>query len=95
MTRFNRLDYLLTPGQGLLVVLFWAGLLAHNSVNAQTPSAGRPMELPAYIDSNGDTVPVAFLPHIEVRDRRIFRSAADKKRFDRLYWNVMKVYPLA
>jgi hypothetical protein len=95
MTRFNRLDYLLTPGQGLLVVLFWVGLLTHKSVNAQTPSAGRPMELPAYIDSNGDTVPVAFLPHIEVRDRRIFRSAADKKRFDRLYWNVMKVYPLA
>ena len=53
------------------------------------------MELPAYIDSNGDTVPVAFLPHVDVRDKRVFRSAADKKRFDRLYWNVMKVYPLA
>lgn len=62
MTRFNRLDYHLTPGQGLLVVLFWAGLLAHKSVNAQTPSAGRPMELPAYIDSNGEPCPLLFCP---------------------------------
>ncbi|MEY2824779.1 MAG: hypothetical protein RLZ64_1317, partial [Pseudomonadota bacterium] len=37
----------------------------------------------------------AFLPHVEVRDRRIFRSAAERIRFDRLYWNVVKVYPLA
>jgi len=63
--------------------------------NAQSPGTPVPMELPAYIDENGDTIPVAFLPHVEVRDRRIFRSAAERKRFDRLYWNVVKVYPLA
>lgn len=62
---------------------------------AQSPESPRSMELPAYIDENGDTIPFVFLPHVEVKDRRIFRSAADRKRFDRLYWNVVKVYPLA
>lgn len=77
-----------------LALVLWMGTV--EAVWAQSPETPRPpMELPAFIDENGDTVGVAFLPHVEVRDRRIFRSAADKKRFDRLYWNVVKVYPLA
>jgi len=95
MNRFYRLVTLLTHGQTVFTLWLWGGFWLCKPVLAQSPTPGRPMELPAYIDSNGDTVPVAFLPHVEVRDRRIFRSAADKKRFDRLYWNVMKVYPLA
>jgi hypothetical protein len=77
--------------------IVWTGLLLGlaGTVQAQSPGFPVPMELPAYIDEDGDTVPVAFLPHVEVRDRRIFRSAAERKRFDRLYWNVVKVYPLA
>lgn len=77
---------------GAFVVL-WMGLA--DRAQAQSPGTPVPMELPAYIDEHGDTIPIAFLPHVEVRDRRIFRSAAERKRFDRLYWNVVKVYPLA
>ncbi|MBU6274122.1 MAG: hypothetical protein RLZZ121_1024 [Bacteroidota bacterium] len=95
MTRFNRRCQPLSGGLRIVWGLIWGcGMLLGNA-QAQTPGSTRPMELPAYIDSNGDTVPVAFLPHVDVRDKRVFRSAADKKRFDRLYWNVMKVYPLA
>ncbi|MEY3247456.1 MAG: hypothetical protein RIT39_1125 [Bacteroidota bacterium] len=95
MTRFNRPNQALSAGRRVLwsLILGWGTILG--SAKAQAPVQSRPMELPAYIDSNGDTVPVAFLPHVDVRDKRVFRSAADKKRFDRLYWNVMKVYPLA
>ncbi len=75
---------------GLVILI---GLIGR--VQAQNPGTPVPMELPAYIDESGDTIPVAYLPHVEVRDRRIFRSAAERKRFDRLYWNVVKVYPLA
>ncbi len=85
------------PSLGFVYVgaflFFWMGL--GDRVQGQSPGTTVPMELPAYIDEHGDTIPIAFLPHVEVRDRRIFRSAADRKRFDRLYWNVVKVYPLA
>ncbi|MBM3936448.1 MAG: DUF4294 domain-containing protein [Sphingomonadales bacterium] len=87
-------------GRGLILrrsfgVLVGLLLGFEGTVQAQSPGTPVPMELPAYIDENGDTIPIAFLPHVEVRDRRIFRSAAERKRFDRLYWNVVKVYPLA
>ncbi|MFZ9938831.1 MAG: DUF4294 domain-containing protein [Bacteroidia bacterium] len=52
-------------------------------------------ELPAYIDENGDTIPVVFLPSITIRSKRFFKSARDEKRFNKLYQNVRRVYPLA
>lgn len=52
-------------------------------------------ELPAYIDANGDTIPVVFLPSITISSKRVFKSARDEKRYNRLYYNVLKAYPLA
>ena len=70
-------------------------LLAWRS-DAQTvtlqPKAG---ELPAIIDQNGDTIPYVFLPSITIVSKRTFKGKRDKERFDRLYYNVLKAYPLA
>ena len=59
------------------------------------PRAVMVWELPAYIDENGDTIPVVFLPSITIRSKRFFKSARDEKRFNKLYQNVRRVYPLA
>ncbi|MDP2189547.1 MAG: DUF4294 domain-containing protein [Sphingobacteriaceae bacterium] len=52
-------------------------------------------EFPAYIDANGDTIPVVFLPSITISSKRVFKSPRDEKRYNRLYYNVLKAYPLA
>lgn len=52
-------------------------------------------ELPAYIDANGDTIPVVFLPAITIASKRVFKSKRDEKRYNKLYYNVLKAYPLA
>lgn len=52
-------------------------------------------ELPAYIDENGDTIPVVFMDPINVISKRQFKSKRDEERFTRLYYNVLKVYPIA
>ncbi len=54
-----------------------------------------PMELPAYIDENGDTIPVVFMNPISVISKRTFKNKRDEERFNRLYYNVIRVYPLA
>lgn len=53
------------------------------------------MELPAYIDENGDTIPVVFMNPISVISKRTFKNKRDEERFNRLYYNVIRVYPLA
>jgi hypothetical protein len=52
-------------------------------------------EFPAYIDAKGDTIPVVFLPSITISSKRVFKSPRDEKRYNRLYYNVLKAYPLA
>jgi len=62
---------------------------------AAQPRAVMVWELPAYIDENGDTIPVVFLPSITIRSKRFFKSTRDERRFNKLYQNVLRVYPLA
>lgn len=67
----------------LLLLLFWQDLS-----HAQTP-------LPAYIDSNGDTLGVVFLKEVQIFSKKHFKSAKDQRRYDKLYRNVLAVYPYA
>jgi hypothetical protein len=57
-----------------------------------TPKAG---EVPAYIDEKGDTIPHVYLPAITIPGKRKFKNPRDERRYNRLYYNVLKVYPLA
>ncbi len=82
------------------VILFVALiiLLSGSSLSAQTIAVDAPkgsMELPAYIDENGDTVAVVFLNPVNIISKRQFRNKRDEERFNRLYYNVLKAYPLA
>lgn len=43
----------------------------------------------------GDTFPVKYLPYMTVVGERTFKSKAEKRRFNRLRYNVKKVYPYA
>lgn len=52
-------------------------------------------EFPAYIDANGDTIAVVFLPSITISSKRVFKTKRDQKRYNKLYYNVLKAYPLA
>ena len=71
-------------------------LLLTAQAEAQTvtlqPKAG---ELPAFIDENGDTIPYIYLPSITIVSKRTFKGKRDEQRFNRLYANVLKVYPIA
>lgn len=75
---------------GLVVFLVCSAHLGHSQ-----PRPVMVWELPAYIDENGDTIPVVFLPSITIRSKRFFKSSRDEKRFNKLYQNVRRVYPLA
>ncbi len=50
---------------------------------------------PAYIDANGDTIAVVFLPSITISSKRVFKTKRDQNRYNKLYYNVLKAYPLA
>lgn len=64
----------------------------HAQVLVLQPTKG---EFPAYIDANGDTIPVVFLPSITISSKRVFKNKRDEKRYNKLYYNVLKAYPLA
>lgn len=68
-------------------------LLITKGAAAQQPVNGRVLQ--ATINSQGDTLPYVFLNEITIASTRIFKSAADQKRYDKLYRNVVKVYPYA
>ncbi len=71
-------------------------LLLGVSVEAQTVVImPKNAELPAFIDENGDTIPVVFMDPINVISKRQFKNKRDEYRFGRLYYNVLKVYPIA
>jgi hypothetical protein len=77
-------------------MIFVGGLLFFQQLEAQVvvlqPNAG---EFPAIIDERGDTIAMVYLPPVTVISKRVFKSTRDKKRYDRLYYNVLKAYPLA
>ena len=64
----------------------------HAQVLVIQPTKG---EFPAYIDANGDTIAVVFLPSITISSKRVFKTKRDQNRYNKLYYNVLKAYPLA
>ncbi len=71
-------------------------LLISREVQAQTVvRLPKNAELPAYIDEKGDTIPVVFMDPVNVISKRQFKNKRDEDRFGRLYYNVLKVYPIA
>lgn len=44
---------------------------------------------------NGDTFPVKYMPYVEIVAERTFKTKAQRKRFNRLQYNVKKMYPYA
>jgi len=44
---------------------------------------------------NGDTVPVQYLAYHDVVDKKTFRSDYEQRKWNRLKYNVKKVYPYA
>lgn len=44
---------------------------------------------------DGDTVPVKYLPYVTIVEERRFISENERKRWERLKYNVKKVYPYA
>lgn len=79
-----------TPLVLLLLLLLGGAVQAQTVVRLQKNA-----ELPAYIDENGDTIPVVFMDPVNVISKRQFKSKRDEERFGRLYYNVLKVYPIA
>jgi len=77
----------------LLLLFIGCQYAAHAQVVVEMKR--NPMELPAYIDENGDTIPVVFMNPISVISKRTFKNKRDEERFNRLYYNVIRVYPLA
>ncbi len=75
----------------LCCLLLLTALAQAQTVTLQ-PKAG---ELPAIIDENGDTIPYVYLPSIIIVSKRTFKGKRDEQRFNRLYANVLKVYPMA
>ncbi|MBA4302748.1 MAG: DUF4294 domain-containing protein [Sphingobacteriaceae bacterium] len=75
----------------LCMLLFGMPLTEAQTVTLQ-PKAG---EFPAIIDAQGDTIPYVFLPSITIVSKRTFKGKRDQERFNRLYYNVLKAYPLA
>lgn len=76
----------------LIVLVLLSALLAEAQTVQLQPNSG---EIPAYIDANGDTIPLVFLSPVTVVSKRKFKNARDERRYNRLYYNVLKVYPLA
>lgn len=73
----------------LMLLLAWR--LEAQTVTLQP----KPGELPAIIDEHGDTIPYVYLPSITIVSKRTFKGKRDEQRFNRLYANVLKAYPLA
>lgn len=78
----------------VLIVFLGIGKTAWaQEVKMALPSPGK--ELPAYVDENGDTVAVVFMHPVDVISKRVFKNKRDEERYNRLYYNVLKAYPLA
>lgn len=76
----------------LIVICMLVAQRIHAQVLVIQPIKG---EFPAYIDANGDTIAVVFLPSITISSKRVFKTKRDQKRYNKLYYNVLKAYPLA
>jgi hypothetical protein len=76
----------------LIVICMLVAQRIHAQVLVIQPTKG---EFPAYIDANGDTIAVVFLPSITISSKRVFKTKRDQNRYNKLYYNVLKAYPLA
>jgi hypothetical protein len=76
----------------LIVICMLVAQRIHAQVLVIQPTKG---EFPAYIDANGDTIAVVFLPSITISSKRVFKTKRDQNRYNNLYYNVLKAYPLA
>lgn len=77
----------------LTFILFLFFIVAAYS-QVQNPKDSVPIVATAKI-IDGDTLPFFNLPPANVTATRIVISPAEKKKFDKLVWNVKKVYPYA
>lgn len=73
-------------------LLFGASFIDAQPVNAQASHQGFTV-LAEVID--GDTFPVKYLPHVTIVEEKRFRSDYERRRWERLKYNVKKVYPYA
>lgn len=79
---------------GLIVGVFVLGIaLFPNRSHAQSGDEEGILMLAEVID--GDTVPVKYLPNVLVVGEIRYRSTRERKRWNRLQYNVKKVYPYA
>jgi hypothetical protein len=76
----------------LIVICMLVAQRIHAQVLVIQPTKG---EFPAYVDANGDTIAVVFLPSITISSKRVFKTKRDQNRYNKLYYNVLKAYPLA
>lgn len=76
----------------LIALVMHSALLSAAQTVPLLPKSG---EIPAYIDAQGDTIPLVFLTPITVVSKRKFKNARDERRYNKLYYNVLKAYPLA
>ena len=79
--------------RGLLYILPLLFLLMNFRAGAQAPAADAIM-LGAYVH-NGDTIAMVFLDDVEIKDRLPKKWAKKQNEFNRLRYNVYKVYPYA
>lgn len=45
--------------------------------------------------NNGDTIPLVYLSFVDIKELRTFKSAKEREKYNRLKYNVQKVYPYA
>ena len=73
-------------------LFLFTSFLDAQPLNAQAAHQGFTV-LAEIID--GDTFPVKYLPHVTIVEEKRFRSDYEKRRWERLKFNVKKVYPYA
>lgn len=76
-----------------LVSLLWVALVTNLNfeANAQEPGG---QYLPARIE-NGDTIPIVYMQPIWVIEKGNWSQVQQKRQYTRLFYHVLKVYPIA
>lgn len=80
----------------LLTFCLWAALTHAQTKELLSLKAGKNDTVKvAVTDINGELMPWVLFPQVNVLDIRIFKSAADRSKYLRLRYNVLKVLPYA
>lgn len=74
------------------MLIFFALTLLSKCARSQSDSEGIVMIAEVF---HGDTFPVKYMPYVEIVAERTFATKAQRKRFNRLQYNVKKMYPYA